>query len=115
MNIRDIKEKLKKDERNKSYSKRGIDPIFQVNKDSKILIIGQAPGKRVEETGILFNDKSGERLVDWLGIDIVHFVAISSNGNNRSLYIVSLHDSEAVFKEIFCIYIFRHFELRVHR
>ena len=70
MNIRDIKEKLKKDERNKSYSKRGIDPIFQVNEDSKILIIGQAPGKRVEETGILFNDKSGERLVDWLGIDM---------------------------------------------
>lgn len=70
MNIRDIKEKLKKDERNKSYSKRGIDPIFQINKDSKILIIGQAPGKKVEETGILFNDKSGERLVDWLGIDI---------------------------------------------
>ena len=70
MNIREIKEKLKKDERNKSYSKRGIDPIFQVNKGSKILIIGQAPGKRVEETGILFNDKSGERLVDWLGIDM---------------------------------------------
>lgn len=70
MNIKEIKEKLKKDERNKAYSERGIDPIFQINKDSKILIIGQAPGKKVEETGILFNDKSGERLVDWLGIDI---------------------------------------------
>ncbi|ACV29206.1 Uracil DNA glycosylase superfamily [Anaerococcus prevotii] len=70
MNISQIKEKLKKDERNKAYSERGIDPIFQVKEDSKILIIGQAPGKRVEETGILFNDKSGERLVDWLGIDM---------------------------------------------
>lgn len=70
MNIREFKEKLREDERNKAYSKRGIDPIFQINKDSKILIIGQAPGKRVEETGILFNDKSGERLVDWLGIDM---------------------------------------------
>lgn len=70
MNIKEFKEKLREDERNKSYSKRGIDPIFQINKDSKILIIGQAPGKKVEETGILFNDKSGERLVDWLGIDI---------------------------------------------
>lgn len=70
MNIKEFKEKLREDERNKSYSERGIDPIFQINKDSKILIIGQAPGKKVEETGILFNDKSGERLVDWLGIDI---------------------------------------------
>ena len=66
MNIKEFKEKLREDERNKSYSERGIDPIFQINKDSKILIIGQAPGKKVEETGILFNDKSGERLVDWL-------------------------------------------------
>lgn len=70
MNIREFKEKLRKDERNNAYSKRGIDPVFQINKDSKILIIGQAPGKRVEETGILFNEKSGERLVDWLGIDM---------------------------------------------
>ncbi|WP_306484239.1 uracil-DNA glycosylase family protein [Anaerococcus sp.] len=70
MNISQIKEKLKKDERNKTYSERGIEPIFQINKDSKILIIGQAPGKKVEETGILFNDKSGERLVEWLGIDM---------------------------------------------
>lgn len=61
-------EKLRKDSRNKTYTDRGIGPIFQFNPKSKILIIGQAPGKKVEETGILFNDKSGENLVDWLGI-----------------------------------------------
>lgn len=59
---------LRDDPRNKSYTKRGIDPCFQFNKKSKILIIGQAPGKRVEETGILFNDKSGDNLIDWLGV-----------------------------------------------
>ncbi|WP_296127354.1 uracil-DNA glycosylase family protein [uncultured Anaerococcus sp.] len=62
--------KLKKDPRNESYTERGIGPIFQLNKDSKILIIGQAPGKKVEESGILFADKSGENLVDWLGISM---------------------------------------------
>ena len=67
-------DKLRKDPRNKTYTDRGIDPIFKLNPKSKILIIGQAPGKKVEETGILFNDKSGENLVDWLGIteEILH-------------------------------------------
>ena len=68
--MEEIIEKLKKDPRNKAYTERGIGPIFQLNKDSKILIIGQAPGKKVEESGILFNDKSGENLVDWLGISM---------------------------------------------
>ena len=62
MQIEKIIEKLKADSRNKSYTKRGIGPIFQFNRDSKILIIGQAPGKKVEKSGILFNDKSGENL-----------------------------------------------------
>lgn len=63
-------DKLREDPRNETYTDRGIDPIFQLNPKSKILIIGQAPGKKVEETGILFNDKSGENLVDWLGISM---------------------------------------------
>ena len=63
-------DKLRKDPRNETYTDRGIDPIFQLNPKSKILIIGQAPGKKVEESGILFNDKSGENLVDWLGISM---------------------------------------------
>lgn len=66
--MEEIIEKLKNDSRNKSYTERGIGPIFRFNRDSKILIIGQAPGKKVEESGILFADKSGENLVDWLGI-----------------------------------------------
>lgn len=70
MKIEDVVKKLKDDPRNKDYTNRGIGPIFQLNKDSKILIIGQAPGKKVEKSGILFNDKSGENLVDWMGISV---------------------------------------------
>lgn len=70
MQIEDIVKKLKNDSRNKSYTDRGIDPIFQFNRDCKIVITGQAPGKKVEETGIVFNDKSGENLVNWLGISM---------------------------------------------
>ncbi len=35
---------------------------------ARILIAGQAPGLRVHETGLPFNDRSGDRLRDWLGV-----------------------------------------------
>lgn len=69
MDIKKIREDIKNDPRNIQYTKVGKEPIFQLNKASKILIIGQAPGKKVEETGILFNDKSGDKLANWLGIE----------------------------------------------
>ena len=68
-----IIKKLKEDSRNKSYTERGIPPIFQVSPKAQILIIGQAPGKKVEESLIPFNDKSGEKLVQWMGIDRATF------------------------------------------
>ena len=49
--------------------KRDIPPLFQLNKDAKILIIGQAPGRKVEESKIPFDDKSGEKLIAWMGIN----------------------------------------------
>lgn len=61
-------QKLREDERNKAYTERGILPVFQSSTRARILIIGQAPGKKVEKTGIPFNDKSGERLMDWMGV-----------------------------------------------
>jgi uracil-DNA glycosylase len=36
---------------------------------ARLLIISQAPGTRVHETGVSFNDRSGDRLRHWLGID----------------------------------------------
>lgn len=47
----------------------GPRPIFAFSKTSKILIIGQAPGIRVHESGIPWNDPSWERLREWMGID----------------------------------------------
>lgn len=43
-------------------------PVLQFSPKAKILIAGQAPGIRVHETGIPFNDQSGERLREWMGI-----------------------------------------------
>lgn len=51
----------------------GPRPVFQIGPKARILIAGQAPGRRVHETGVPFNDPSGERLRDWLGIDAAVF------------------------------------------
>ena len=47
----------------------GPRPIFQAGASARILIAGQAPGVRVHESGVPFDDPSGDRLRDWMGID----------------------------------------------
>lgn len=51
----------------------GPRPVVQADAGARILIVGQAPGLRVHETGIPFNDPSGERLRDWLGMTTEEF------------------------------------------
>lgn len=51
----------------------GPRPVIQVDEQARILIIGQAPGTRVHATGIPWNDPSGDRLRQWLGIDRAAF------------------------------------------
>lgn len=46
----------------------GVRPVLQVNPSAKILIAGQAPGRKVHESGIPFDDASGDRLRHWMGI-----------------------------------------------
>ncbi|KAB2660927.1 MAG: uracil-DNA glycosylase family protein [Verrucomicrobia bacterium] len=43
-------------------------PVVRFDPTARLLIAGQAPGRRVHETGIPFDDPSGDRLRDWLGI-----------------------------------------------
>ena len=47
----------------------GPRPVFQIHPKAKILIPGQAPGSKVHATGIPFDDPSGDRLRDWMGVD----------------------------------------------
>ena len=46
----------------------GPRPILQLNPTARVLIAGQAPGKLVHETGVPFDDPSGKRLREWLGV-----------------------------------------------
>ncbi|CAM3169827.1 uracil-DNA glycosylase family protein [Leuconostoc rapi] len=57
------------DKQNIDYTKAGLLPIFVTPPTAEILIIGQAPSLRVQSSGIMWHDASGERLRHWLGID----------------------------------------------
>ena len=51
----------------------GSRPVLQISGSAQILIVGQAPGRKVHETGIPFNDASGDRLRSWLGMSREEF------------------------------------------
>lgn len=50
------------------YTKIGWEPILRVYAESKILIIGQAPGIKTQEANNVFLDESGKRLREWLDV-----------------------------------------------
>lgn len=55
------------------FLENGTNPVLRANRKSKIAIIGQAPGSIVHKTGIPWDDKSGQRLREWLGVDKTTF------------------------------------------
>jgi uracil-DNA glycosylase len=51
----------------------GVRPVLQVSSNARILVAAQAPGRKVHQSGVPFDDASGERLRRWMGIDRVMF------------------------------------------
>ena len=51
-------------------------PVVRLSTSARLLIIGQAPGTKVHATGIPWNDASGKRLRQWLGVDETIFYDI---------------------------------------
>jgi uracil-DNA glycosylase len=47
----------------------GPRPVLQVDAKARILVVGQAPGRKVHASGVPFDDASGERLRAWMGVD----------------------------------------------
>ncbi|MGC8470135.1 MAG: uracil-DNA glycosylase family protein [Acetobacteraceae bacterium] len=48
-------------------------PVFRVSATARLLVIGQAPGARVQASGVPWDDPSGARLRGWLGLDAATF------------------------------------------
>lgn len=69
MTMTSIYEAIKADSDNQVFTTEGIEPLCQVNPTAKVLLIGQAPGLKAQEKQKLFQDPSGDRLREWLGVD----------------------------------------------
>jgi uracil-DNA glycosylase len=48
-------------------------PVLQAGRSARLVIIGQAPGSKVHESGVPWRDQSGHRLRDWTGLDEATF------------------------------------------
>lgn len=51
----------------------GPRPVLRAEASARILVAGQAPGTKVHETGVPWNDASGDRLREWMGLDRASF------------------------------------------
>jgi uracil-DNA glycosylase len=51
----------------------GPRPVLQAGAGARVLVIGQAPGAKVHASGVPWDDRSGERLREWMGIDAATF------------------------------------------
>lgn len=67
--LEQLKQQIMADAENKKYTDEGIEPLFSAPRTAKILIIGQAPGIKAQQSKIFFKDKSGDKLREWMGID----------------------------------------------
>jgi uracil-DNA glycosylase len=68
MTFHSIRQEIIKDSTNHSFTKRGWKPIYTASASARIVIVGQAPGRKAQESGIPWNDASGDNLRAWLGI-----------------------------------------------
>lgn len=53
----------------KEHLPLGPRPIIEATSNSKIILISQAPGRVVHESGVAWKDQSGKKLREWLGVD----------------------------------------------
>jgi len=55
------------------YLPLGPRPVLQYKPEARILLASQAPGRRVHASGIPFEDASGDRLREWMGLSVDEF------------------------------------------
>lgn len=68
-----IRAEIAADPSNSELAALGYEPLFTASPASRIAIIGQAPGRRAQESGIPWDDPSGVKLREWLGVSDQEF------------------------------------------
>ena len=68
-----IRSQIINDPENASATAVHFEPIYVADPGARVVVIGQAPGRRAQESGVPWNDASGARLIHWLGVDEATF------------------------------------------
>jgi uracil-DNA glycosylase len=68
-----IRSEITADPENAWAEAANYEPIYVADAAARIVIVGQAPGRKAQESGIPWNDASGARLIDWVGVDEATF------------------------------------------
>ncbi|WP_225047890.1 uracil-DNA glycosylase family protein [Lacticaseibacillus kribbianus] len=59
---------IQADPQNREFTSEGICPLYHITPDATILLISQAPSNKAQRSMVFWNDPSGVRLREWMGI-----------------------------------------------
>lgn len=63
-----LAEQIRLDPQNREFTEQGWAPVFSASPHARIVVIGQAPGRAAQESRIPWNDPSGVKLREWMGV-----------------------------------------------
>lgn len=63
-----IRQSLVDDESSAVMRQQGWQPVYTASATARIAVIGQAPGRRAQSSGVPWDDASGKNLINWLGV-----------------------------------------------
>ena len=63
-----LADQIRQDPEHREYTERGWEPVYSASSRSRIVVIGQAPGRTAQESRIPWNDPSGKKLRAWMGV-----------------------------------------------
>lgn len=73
MSLQQIRREIIEHPSNKWAADKGYEPVYTASEKSKIVIVGQAPGRKAQATKIPWNDPSGDKLRQWLNLSREEF------------------------------------------
>lgn len=68
-----IRQSLVDDPSNAAMQQQGWQPVYTASASARIAVIGQAPGRRAQTSGVPWDDGSGKNLMEWLGVTAEQF------------------------------------------
>ena len=63
-----LAEQIRQDPQNREFTEQGWEPVYSASPHARIVVIGQAPGCAAQESRIPWNDPSGVKLREWMGV-----------------------------------------------